>query len=83
MKSFIFAFALFLVASVNGAWELRLPKWIRESKWFKETDEAFEDWMIKYRMPERFIRKKLPPDWVPNENAHFRTPETQKIWEQM
>ena len=79
MKSFVFTFALLLISYVNGG----LPKFITESKWFKETDEKLNDWLIKHKVPEKFISKKLPPDWIPNENPALRTPESQKKWEQM
>ena len=50
-------------------------------KWYDkkvfELDDWWQDYLIKNRHAEIWIKKPLPDDWVPNPVKAFRTPETQ------
>ena len=51
-----------------------LIKWWEKKKF--QLDDWWQDYLIKNRHAEIWIKKPLPDDWVPNPIKAFRTPET-------
>ena len=82
MRDCVFILALLLTSSVvQCGWYNATMDYLK--KWHAETEDALYDFMIVNKMPEKYIGKPLPPDWIPNKDPRNRTPETQAKWEKM
>ena len=66
-----------ITRNANGAWYDIFSK---AFEWYymgvHSKNDRFQDKLIERRYCERYIKKKLPPDFPPSENPSCRTPET-------